>query len=260
MAFEPTVKPVTTSHTGMIEFTDTPLFESTDAVVWWWPVPAGQYRTTDLELLDGSELTRVHKMKSERARAEFITCRAAVRRALSDVFRPSAAEIVLGRTPCPGCGSEEHGPPAVLHPATSARISIAHTQGLGMLALSPFRVGIDVERVRALDVAEVEAPVLTAAERLAVRALPEGPSRTAAFLRCWTRKEAVCKALGIGITTDLTALESHGWTPGPAHTTTTALDSVRTWRMADVPVPEGWTASLALPAGADRPPSVRRLG
>ncbi|MFD7257529.1 4'-phosphopantetheinyl transferase family protein [Streptomyces sp. NPDC059874] len=128
-----------------------------------------------------------------------------------------------------------------------------------MLALSPFRVGIDVEQIRPLDVAQVDTPVLTAAEREAVMALPEGPDRTTAFLRCWTRKEAVLKALGIGLTTDLTALESRGWAEGPAHVTTSALGSPSTWRMATVPTPAGWVAALALPAGADRPPSVRLL-
>ncbi|WP_330301252.1 4'-phosphopantetheinyl transferase family protein [Streptomyces sp. NBC_00503] len=198
-------------------------------------------------------------MKSTQARAEFITCRAAVKRVLSGVLDVPAAEVALGRNPCPGCGSAEHGPPAVLLPATPWRISIAHTHGLGMLALSPFRVGIDVEQVRPLDVGQVDAPVLTRAEREAVTAQPEGLARATAFLRCWTRKEAVLKALGIGITIDLTTLESRAWAEGPAQVTTSALGSPSTWRMATVPSPAGWVAALALPAGADRPPSVRPL-
>lgn len=120
-------------------------------------------------------------------------------------------------------------------------------------------MGIDVERIRELDVEQLDAPVLTPAERRAVRAMPEGPSRATAFLRCWTRKEAVLKAVGIGITTDLTALETRSWAPGPAHITLSALGSPTTWRVADVLAPAGWTAALALPRGAERPPSVRRL-
>ncbi|MFJ3928523.1 4'-phosphopantetheinyl transferase family protein [Streptomyces sp. NPDC090022] len=198
-------------------------------------------------------------MKSEQARTEFVTCRAAVRRVLSGLLDVPATDIALGRTPCPGCGAADHGPPAVRFPVTPWRISIAHTAGLGLLALSPFRVGVDVERLRPLDVAEIGGPVLSGAERRELRALPYGTARTTGFLRCWTRKEAVLKAVGVGITADLTALETRFWEQGPAHVATTGPGSPATWRVADVPVPQGWIASLALPAGADRPLSVRPL-
>ncbi|MFD9375467.1 4'-phosphopantetheinyl transferase family protein [Streptomyces sp. NPDC059999] len=250
---------MTTTHTGIEQHDSAPLFETTDALVWWWRIPTGRYRERDRGLLDSAELNRVQQMKSTQAQVEFITCRAAVRKALSGVFHVPATDISIGRNPCPGCGSAEHGPPALRHPATPWSISLAHTSGLGVLALSPFQVGIDVERIRELDVEQLDAPVLTPAERRAVRAMPEGPSRATAFLRCWTRKEAVLKAVGIGITTDLTALETRSWAPGPAHITLSALGSPTTWRVADVLAPAGWTAALALPRGAERPPSVRRL-
>ncbi|MBW5483253.1 4'-phosphopantetheinyl transferase family protein [Streptomyces bambusae] len=211
-------------------------------------------------------------------------------------------------------------------PATTWQYSVAHTDGLGMLALSPFRVGIDVEHVRPLDAERFDFLVLTPAERRAVYALPEGDARTLAFLRCWTRKEAVLKAVGVGIAAELTALEtgSEGLAEGfagglaenlgggladglaeglaeglaggdgAAHVVATAhdgglhgLDTAHdrglhgadtahpvhagdlvdtaplgfpgSWRTTALAVPDGWVATIALPAGADRLPAVRRL-
>ncbi|MEU8893043.1 4'-phosphopantetheinyl transferase superfamily protein [Streptomyces sp. NPDC048442] len=168
-------------------------------------------------------------------------------------------EIVLGRKPCPGCGSADHGPPALLGPGTPRDLSISHSAGLAMLAAAPFPVGIDTEAIRDIPVANISGNVLTPRERLSVLAEPEGLARTKAFLRCWTRKEAVLKAVGIGIVTDLTLLETRAWSEGPAEVTVDALVAPSTWRVADVPVPEGWAAALALPAAASRNVTVRHL-
>lgn len=76
-----------------------------------------------------------------------------------------------------------------------------------MLAVSRTPVGVDVEALRDVHVTELAGVTLTAAEQQVVLVMPE-PRRTRAFLRCWTRKEAVLKAVGVGITTSLTALET----------------------------------------------------
>src|SRR5207248_9608942 len=61
-------------------------------------------------------------------------------------------------------------------------------------------IGIDVERLRDLPDADLVADRFFAApEAAVVRALPY-PEKCAAFLACWTRKEAYVKALGAGLT------------------------------------------------------------
>ncbi|MGW7465555.1 4'-phosphopantetheinyl transferase family protein [Streptomyces xantholiticus] len=128
-----------------------------------------------------------------------------------------------------------------------------------MLAVAPFRIGVDAEAVRDVPVEELTGSVLTFREHDAVLAAPEGLGRTRAFLRCWTRKEAVLKAVGIGIVTDLTELETHAWTPGPAEVTTGALATPTTWHVADAQVPDGWTAAVAVPAGVGGDITVQQL-
>lgn len=147
----------------------------------------------------------------------------------------------------------------MLRPPTPCRISVSHTPGLAMLAVAPFPVGIDVEAHRSVPVANITGQVLTPRERRTVLAEPDGPARTEAFLRCWTRKEAVLKAVGIGIVADLTTLESRPEVPGPTRVTTGTPAPRTDWWVTEVSVPEGWTASVAYPAGTGRPIAVRQL-
>ncbi|MFF1650709.1 4'-phosphopantetheinyl transferase family protein [Streptomyces sp. NPDC058240] len=128
-----------------------------------------------------------------------------------------------------------------------------------MLAVAPFPVGVDTEAVRNIPVEDITGNVLTPRERRAVLAEPEGSARTRLFLRCWTRKEAVLKAVGIGIVADLTTLETRAWAPGPAHVTTDALATPTSWWVTEAAVPDGWAAAVALPADAGRNVTVQQL-
>lgn len=221
--------------------------------VWWWKIPPERSTGADLAILDTTERKRVDQLKSASAAAEFITCRAAVRRILSEYFHVPTDSITIGRKPCPGCGSEHHGPPALLHPTTHHHISISHTTGLGLLALSPYPVGADTEALRTLPTDDLAPTTTTPAEHQALLTHPPGPARSTAYLHCWTRKEAVLKATGTGLTGHhLNQLETHFWTPGPTHLTTTTNGTPTTWTVDTLPLPPGWTAALALPHHAPR--------
>jgi 4'-phosphopantetheinyl transferase len=108
---------------------------------------------------------------------------------------------------------------------------------VGLIALADgARLGIDVERhcdEQAL-LASDEG-WLTGAERRALTELP-ATDRLAAITRCWTQKEAVLKAYGVGLrrapATIDTPLSPHGRSEG--------------WLLTPVPVPTGYVASLAV--------------
>ncbi|WP_231627010.1 4'-phosphopantetheinyl transferase family protein [Streptomyces apocyni] len=228
-----------------------------DACAWWWRTPTGPYELADLGLLDRQEHARLNRMKSATAAAEFVMCRATVRRVLAPLLGVEPREVVLGRRPCPGCGDARHGPPTVSHPANFWHISMSHSSGIGMLAVAERPVGVDVEAVRDTPVDTLSERVLTRLEREHVDDLPEGIARTLAFLRCWTRKEAVLKGAGIGITTDLTAVETHPSHAGPVAVTTELGGQRETWSVTRPVVPSGWTAALAL-RGTGHPTTTTR--
>ncbi|MBL3669486.1 4'-phosphopantetheinyl transferase superfamily protein [Streptomyces sp. M2CJ-2] len=226
-----------------------------DAAAWWWPTSAAA--PADIALLDDHERERADRIRSAAKTAEFVSCRASVRRILSGLLDTPPDEIRLGTRPCPGCGDPRHGPPTVLRPSTPWWISISHTAGCGMLAVASVPVGVDVERMRDVRIEELADTALTPSEGAFLRLLPDRTARTAAFLRCWTRKEAVLKAVGVGISTDLGALESHPGSPGTAVMNAGVPGTPAAWSVSDLPLPAPWVASVALPA--DSSTSVRTV-
>jgi 4'-phosphopantetheinyl transferase len=99
----------------------------------------------------------------------------------------------------------EQGKPRLLHgPDCRLRFNMSHTRGLTMIALClDAELGVDIEAVRQVeDRDDIAAMYFSSSESLALGAYPE-PERDAAFLRCWTRKEAYMKARGEGLSLPL---------------------------------------------------------
>jgi 4'-phosphopantetheinyl transferase len=105
---------------------------------------------------------------------------------------------------------QPQGKPVMDLPPGPDRIefSVAHCEDLGLIAIARGRrVGIDVEPLRPLpDVEELADRVLSPAERTAWARLPAA-ARHRAFLRVWTRKEALLKATGTGLSVDPLTVE-----------------------------------------------------
>jgi len=78
---------------------------------------------------------------------------------------------------------------------------VAHSGGMNVLAVTTGNhVGIDIERVRADIPIEDIAPLCFTARELASLARLPGSDRALGFFACWTRKEALLKAKGSGLT------------------------------------------------------------
>ncbi|GAA2466202.1 4'-phosphopantetheinyl transferase family protein [Streptomyces mauvecolor] len=221
------------------------------AHAWWWRTGDGPIDPADLALLSKDERDRAARFVHVRTAVGYVAARAASRRILSELLDVAPAEIGLGRRPCPGCGDPLHGPPAVLHPDSPLWISISHTDGCGMLAVARVPVGVDVEVVREFPIEELAPSTLTESERRVVLGAPGGDARTQAFLRCWTRKEAVLKAVGVGITTDLSAVETRPESSGPAVVAAGVPGTPGSWTVTDLAVPGTWAAAISVPAEAD---------
>lgn len=132
-----------------------------------------------------------------------------------------------------------------LLPDSGIEFSIAHA---GDIVVAAFcrrcPVGIDIEQADAdTDVATM-ASIFHPAERAALLAMP-APQARLALQRCWTRKEAVIKALGEGFSRPLDSfivsvgVEEHNWL-------LQAPDSaVQEWSVAGLPQRPGYYASVA---------------
>ncbi|WP_326767569.1 4'-phosphopantetheinyl transferase superfamily protein [Streptomyces sp. NBC_01591] len=229
----------------------------TEALVHWWPIASERPDPADLALLDTGELERLSRIGHPRQAAQFAGSRAGARRVLARLLQVSPHELEFGRLPCPGCGDRRHGPPAVARPASPFRISLSHSEGCCLLAIARTPVGVDVEGVRDMDTEELGPVALTAAEQRHVRTFPPGSARHRAFLRCWTRKEAVLKAVGTGITTDLATIETHPGATGPATVVAGVPGTPGSWAVSDLATPGNWVATVALPSDVSMSVSLR---
>lgn len=116
-------------------------------------------------------------------------------------------------------------------------VSCSASGALGVVAVGrACRVGVDIEAITPWSPDVLDERWLSSSEQLALSRLPLA-ARPSAVTRCWTQKEAVLKARGTG-------LREH-----PAGVVTTVGrrgGSLGGWQLQDVPVPDGWIASLAV--------------
>jgi 4'-phosphopantetheinyl transferase len=225
--------------------------------VWQWEVGEA-VQAEDLQLLSSDERARASKLRTPGKVAQFVTSRAAVRTIMAKLLNSSGESIEMGRRPCPGCGYPNQGPPVVLRPANSLWLSVSHTAGQGALAVALRPVGIDIEHVEDVAVDRLAPSVLTLNEKVFVGAPATAHARARAFHRCWTRKEAVLKASGVGLAADLTSFDVQPFQRGdrPVPVTGIVPGYPARWCVQDLQVGPAWCGALAYPSDIAPTPSV----
>ena len=149
-------------------------------------VSSGAVWQTCFQTLSTDERARALRMRAGLPRDEFVTGRALLRCLLRQELEQEAREIVLREGP--------RGKPRV----DGISFNVAHAGGLVVIAVClDGEVGIDIERVDAGVKADEIAEAHFAAGEQAALAGSNDPARE--FVRIWTRKEAVVKALGVGL-------------------------------------------------------------
>ena len=175
----------------------------------------GEPRESDLAILSADERSRCGRFIRQADRARFAAAHAAVRRLLSCYLRAGPAGIRFGRTPCCECGSTEHGPPRIDWPPTDITCNLSGSGDHWLLAVTRGRrVGVDIEVPRDVDTGQLALVCLTVAEQQYLSAHRED-EQLDVFYRCWTRKEAVLKACGVGLSSSLRELEVAPGRAGP---------------------------------------------
>lgn len=92
---------------------------------------------------------------------------------------------------------DEHGKPHLAGPG-QVHFNLSHSGPLGLLAIAPFAVGVDVERLIRRPDERLAREILHPRELEHWLGL-DAALRQAALTRAWSRKEAVLKAVGTGI-------------------------------------------------------------
>ncbi|MFF8844898.1 4'-phosphopantetheinyl transferase family protein [Streptomyces sp. NPDC015127] len=203
-------------------------------LVWSGRVPEhAEEALAHAQVLDAEEAARLAVFRRPADRDAFAVAHVTLRRLLGERLGQAPQDVSLVREPCAHCGGA-HGRPYV--PGRAVHFSLSHTSGMVMIALASVPVGIDVEILPSAGTADDVANQLHPDERAELAALPSA-DRTAAFARCWTRKEAMLKAMGVGLNEDLAlAYVGSGARPAPQDL----------WLIADLPADPGYSAAVAV--------------
>ena len=146
-----------------------------------------------LDVLTDEERERVGRFRRAADAASFAAGRALVRLALAERVEVSPGDLVFD-TWCK-LHASPHGKPRLIEPAAELDFSLSRAGPRLLLGISAAPVGVDVEP-RDRDV-EVGVARIAFADDERAELVDAGRD---AFLACWTRKEAVLKALGHGLT------------------------------------------------------------
>ncbi len=172
---------------------------ATAAVALWSIALDAAGESEDLQSLPADERWRAAQIIVPSVRRRFVRARAGLRRILGAELGIAAHTLALTYG--------AHGKPA-LHGYPALHFNLSHSGERALLAISTQgEVGVDLEQLRE------RASVLPLAQRFlseaesAYVAAAHGSARDHAFLRCWTRKEAVLKATGRGIGVDTRVID-----------------------------------------------------
>lgn len=167
----------------------------TEIHVWKIPLglPAGAPAGTLPRVLEGlarslssDERHRAARFRFERDRRRFLAARGALRDILAGYLGLDPGEVRFSYGPA--------GKPAL---APFLGFNLSHSGDLALCAVAAGReVGVDLERVHPVRRLErIAARFFPLGERAALDRLPK-PEKTEAFLRLWTRAEALYKVAG----------------------------------------------------------------
>lgn len=152
--------------------------------------------------LSVNEAERAARLRFDLDRQRYVAGRQAMRWLLAERLGRKPSELILANGP--------RGKPVLKGRDAWLEFNLSHSRAQALYGLSDGPpIGVDIEELRTLDDAEALARSHFSATEFARWSSHSPADRPAAFLRCWTRKEACLKALGLGL-----AVEPHSFSAG----------------------------------------------
>jgi 4'-phosphopantetheinyl transferase len=186
------------------------------------------------EVLSPDERQRAAAFRFDRHRAAYVVAHGVMREVLSRYLGRDAGSIVfdVGDAGRPHLSGETE---------TDLDFNLSHAGDAIVMAVANQRIGVDVEEVKA-DIpytklarrffAETEIEAVEAAGR---------ETAPAVFFECWTRKEAIVKAVGRGLSM---GLDSFGVSPSATHQRISVGDDGM-WTVVGIGLAPGYVGAVA---------------
>ncbi len=211
--------------------------------LWRVELDVGAEAETELlEELPADELARAEGFGNAQARRRFVVARGTLRVLLGNLLGEPSRSIAIEE------GAS--GKPRLSGAGRRLGFNVSHSGDLALICIAEgVEVGVDLERLR-----PVPDAIAIARRRFApaeARFVEEGRAADVdrRFLLCWTRKEALAKAVGVGLSFDLRSFA----VPLDESSGVVSLDApgeeqAQRWSIFDIPMGNEYVAALALPA------------
>lgn len=194
--------------------------------------------------LSEDEKSRANRFRFADDKRRFVVSRGVLRHLLGRQFsRPAhAVQFCYGEYGKPLMG--QFGEAAAGEPAErDFHFNLSHSGELALCALSYRRVGVDIEKVKPIRRLEgMMARCLSASELTEVKAEVPG-DRARSFLEHWTCKEAYLKAIGLGLTQSMQAVEVQLVPPRLIHI---PVDQASDWHLYRLALPDDYVGALVV--------------
>ena len=221
-----------------------------------WSVPlavSAQEVEAFAQLLTADERQRASSFAFERDAHRFIAARAMLRTLLADRLGRSPHELRFDVEP----GTTK--PRLVTSGSAAVAFNLSHSADRALVAIAegsaPPALGVDLELIEPKpDLDRVARRFFSQPEREALASISDRSQRIEAFYACWTRKEAVLKGVGDGLTLPLDEFDVDLLSTGPfaVHGRGPTGDRVSGWLVHPLDVGVGWAAAIALPGPGRR--------
>jgi len=187
-------------------------------------------------VLDEAETERAARFRFPRHREEFVAARGLLRHLLARFSGDAPGGVRFSYGP--------HGKPE-LPPHESLRFNLSHSGNMALYAFARnCEVGVDIERQREMGDLEGVAKRFFAEQEFNDLMALRPDERSAAFFRCWTRKESFVKAVGDGLYLPLDSFRVSLRAGAPAAILAAPPGKTEGWQMTDVTPLEGYAAAL----------------
>ena len=209
----------------------------------WFSTDVSGFHLNALEpWLDVQERARSRRFRFELDRDRYVARRGQLRSLLGYYLKeaPDRLEFDVG----------PNGKPALQQKNDSAKIqfNVSHSEGVAVAAIAlDVELGVDIERIRPfVDRTSIAERMFTPGEQRRLSAVPK-TARAAVFFNYWTRKEAVVKSTGQGLSYPFDRIDLSAGV-GAVEQVDLESNGAHTFRWV-VPVPqlqEGFVTALAV--------------
>lgn len=154
------------------------------------------------EVLSDAEQAKAKRFKFTRHRRRSVVARGSLRHLIGRYLQQDPADIQFH--------TAAHGKPYIKHLYQTRELcfNVSHSHECALIAFTlDRRVGVDVEHMRSVKSVDGIARQFFAPSEAARLQTVSEADKHAAFLRCWTRKEAYIKAIGEGLSHPLRDFE-----------------------------------------------------